>query len=162
MRPFGHCPPTTVFYSYTFRTMPPTGADADFGEADFVVVHPFLGYLVLEVKQGKVGFANGQWYEEKQARQQPMGKDPVAQAIKAMYTILNRYKEKAKAGFFPLRIRYGSGFLSAATSGANCPPTWGTRASCSRAISTARRRRFSGGESLDISRYSPGSGRQTR
>jgi hypothetical protein len=108
----------TVLYSYTFRTMPRIGADADFGEADFVVVHPSIGYLVLEVKQGKVGFANGQWYEEKRTGQQPMGKDPVAQAIKAMYAILNRYKEKAKADSFPLRIRCGLWFPE-------CSHVWG-------------------------------------
>jgi hypothetical protein len=108
----------TVLYSYTFRTMPRTGSDADFGEADFVVVHASIGYLVLEVKQGKVGFANGQWYEEKQTGQQPMGKDPVAQARKAMYAILDRYREKAKAEFFPLKFRFGLWFPE-------CSHVWG-------------------------------------
>lgn len=107
----------TVLYSYSFRTMPSTGANADFGEADFVVVHPSLGYLVLEVKQGKVGFANGQWYEEKQSGQQPMAKDPVAQATKAMYAILNRYKEKARS-LFPLRYVYAMWFPE-------CSHVWG-------------------------------------
>ena len=108
----------TVLYSYRFRTTPDGDEDADPGEADFVVVHPCLGYLVIEVKQGKVGFSSGQWYEEKQGGQQPMSKDPVAQAEKAMYAILDRYKEKAESGYFPLKVRYGLWFPE-------CSRPWG-------------------------------------
>jgi len=111
-------PEYTVLYSYSFKTMPESGADAEFGEADFVVVHPSLGFLVLEVKQGKVGYANGQWYEEKASGQEPMSKDPIAQARKAMYAILERYKEKAGAAFFPLKIRYALWFPE-------CSHVWG-------------------------------------
>lgn len=108
----------TVLYSFTFRTMPPGAADPDFGEADFVVVHPRFGYLVLEVKQGKIGFTSGQWYEEKQHGPQLLAKNPVVQAQKAMYAILQRYKEKAGSDFFPLSIRYGLWFPE-------CRHVWG-------------------------------------
>ena len=82
------------------------------GEADFVIVHPELGYVVFEVKQGNIMYANGQWHEFRPSgkgsfhRTRPMAKDPVDQAQRAMWAILERYKEKLGAGRFPLNIRF--------------------------------------------------------
>jgi hypothetical protein len=66
----------TVLYSYKYQTIWPVTGDPDFGEADFIVVHTALGYLVIEVKQGKTGYRNGQWYEDK-GTQRPLSKDSV-------------------------------------------------------------------------------------
>ncbi len=82
------------------------------GEADFVIVHPELGYVVLEVKQGNIMYAKGQWHEFKPSgpgafhHTQPMAKDPVEQAQRAMWAIVGRYKEKSGSGRFPLNIRF--------------------------------------------------------
>ncbi len=93
----------------------PTENLADFqaiGEADFVIVHPELGYVVFEVKQGNIMYANGQWHEFKPSKSgashntQPMAKDPVDQAERAMRAILGRYKEKSGSARFPLNIRF--------------------------------------------------------
>ncbi|MGI6631420.1 MAG: NERD domain-containing protein [Bacillota bacterium] len=108
----------TVLYSYKFRTGVPSDLEGDAGEADFVVVSPTLGYLVIEVKQGKVGYGNGQWYEQKQGRQEPMSKDPVSQVEKAKYAILDRYKDKAEATYFPLKVRHALWFPE-------CSHVWG-------------------------------------
>ena len=107
----------TVLYSYKFRTAV-ADLESDPGEADFVVVSPTLGYLVIEVKQGKVGYGNGQWYEQKQGRQEPMSKDPVAQVEKAKFAILDRYKEKAETTYFPLKVRHALWFPE-------CSHVWG-------------------------------------
>lgn len=89
----------------------PDGLQA-IGEADFVVVHPELGYVVFEVKQGNIMYANGRWHEFKPSRSgashhtRPMAKGPVDQAQKAMWAILGRYKEKSGDNRFPLHIRF--------------------------------------------------------
>ncbi|HOA70795.1 MAG TPA: nuclease-related domain-containing protein [Bacillota bacterium] len=107
----------TVFYSYKYRLEVPHGRE-DFqaiGEADFVVVHPELGYVVFEVKQGNIMYANGRWHEFKPApsgarrsehHTEPMAKDPVEQAQRAMWAILERYKQKSDESRFPLHIRF--------------------------------------------------------
>ncbi|MDP3487695.1 MAG: NERD domain-containing protein [Bacillota bacterium] len=58
----------TVFYSYKFAVSD-GDKDSIMREADFVIVHPALGYVVVEVKQNNVGFHNGQWHEFKQSAQ---------------------------------------------------------------------------------------------
>ncbi|MBS4024534.1 MAG: NERD domain-containing protein [Clostridia bacterium] len=94
----------TVLYSYKYKS-------SDFNkvekvrEADFVIVHPALGYLVIEVKQGEISYFNNCWYEYKNNNYTPLSKNPVEQAEKAMYVILQQYMEKAK-GSFPLKIKY--------------------------------------------------------
>ncbi|MGE5580207.1 MAG: NERD domain-containing protein [Bacillota bacterium] len=108
----------TVLYSYKFRTAAAPDLESDSGEADFVVVSPTLGYLVIEVKQGKVGYSSGQWYEQKQGRQELMSKDPVAQVEKAKFAILDRYKEKAETDYFPLKVRHALWFPE-------CSHVWG-------------------------------------
>ncbi len=108
----------TVLYSYKFRTAATPDLEGDPGEADFVVVNPTLGYLVIEIKQGKVGYGDGQWYEQKQGGQVPMSKDPVAQVEKAKFAILDRYKEKADTPYFPLKARHALWFPE-------CSHVWG-------------------------------------
>jgi hypothetical protein len=103
-------PDFTVLYSFKYMDHL-LGSDlAEEGEADFVFVHPALGYAVMEVKQGDILFANGQWHEFKGARPVPLHKDPVEQAQRAMYGILDRYKEAAHTEYFPLKIRFALGF----------------------------------------------------
>ncbi len=84
----------TVLYSYKFQL----GDDVreKFREADFVIVHPSMGYLVVEVKQGEVSFQSGQWYELKHRDYLPMAKDPVDQATQVMFGILEAYKQETK------------------------------------------------------------------
>ena len=77
------------------------------GEADFVIVHPELGYVVFEVKQGNIIYmaANGTIQAILRRHPSPVQcQDPWEQA-QGLCTILERYKEKSGESRFPLRIR---------------------------------------------------------
>lgn len=51
----------SVLYSYKYQL--PYDVRESIREADFVIVHPSLGYVVVEVKQGDIAFRNNQWCE---------------------------------------------------------------------------------------------------
>lgn len=94
----------TVLHSYKFRS-----AEDEYDsirEADFIIVHPSFGYVVVEVKQGDVSYNNGIWYEYKNGSYQPLHDNPEEQAIRAMYAILDAYRAEAGQRIFPLAIRY--------------------------------------------------------
>ena len=95
----------TVLYSYKFA-LDGFERDTSMHEADFVIVHPELGYAVVEVKQNPIGFHNGEWHELKDGVAHPLHKDPVQQANTAMYAILHRYQALTHSPRFPLKIRY--------------------------------------------------------
>lgn len=95
-------PNYTVCYSFKYRaTSSPLAHDGvDFGEADFVVVSPPIGYMVIEVKQGRIEYNAGQWLEHKPGGPALLPKDPLEQARKAMFSIADRYKAKSHAVMF--------------------------------------------------------------
>lgn len=95
----------TVLYSYKFAVSDRDG-DSVLREADFVIVHPELGFVVVEVKQSAIGFHNGEWYEYKHGTAYVLHKDPVAQATGAMFAILQRYKDVSRTEHFPLNMRF--------------------------------------------------------
>ncbi|MEB3102053.1 nuclease-related domain-containing DEAD/DEAH box helicase [Ferviditalea candida] len=94
----------TVFYSYKFYRQ--ENEDHEIREADFIIVHPSLGFTVVEVKQGDIAYINGQWNEFKNGGYQPLHKDPVQQARTAMYEILQSYTKRSGGRRFPLRVRF--------------------------------------------------------
>ena len=100
----------TCLYSYKYKTHEAEKSDDLIGEADFVIVHPALGYAVVEVKQGNISFHDGAWHEFKGREERPLKRDPVEQAKRAMYAILHAYQEKAKTREFPLWIRFAVAF----------------------------------------------------
>jgi len=55
----------TVCHSYRYRQSGRQGEPELFRELDFVIVHPQMGYVVIEVKQGMILYRNGSWYEFK-------------------------------------------------------------------------------------------------
>jgi hypothetical protein len=59
------------------------------GEADFVIVHPARGALVLEVKGGEMRYdaAEGQWRSPSRDGKEHRDKDPFAQARQACYDL---------------------------------------------------------------------------
>lgn len=65
------------------------------GETDFVVCHPDLGYLCIEVKGGGVGFDStcGEWFSVDRHRQKHVINNPVHQALKAKYSIRSKLNE---------------------------------------------------------------------
>ncbi|WP_229704023.1 nuclease-related domain-containing DEAD/DEAH box helicase [Caldalkalibacillus thermarum] len=103
----------TVFYSYKFSIDVEKKDPYGLREADFVIVHRQLGFVVVEVKQGHVYYHNGIWQEEKEGRYYPLAKNPVEQARTAMFAILDRYKQVSKQKEFPLAFRYAVCFPDA-------------------------------------------------
>jgi ATP:corrinoid adenosyltransferase len=75
-------------------------------EADFILVHPTHGFLVIEVKQGEAAYLNHEWHESKNGGYVPLHNNPLEQARSAMYHILHQYKKDHRNQDFPLRARY--------------------------------------------------------
>lgn len=71
--------PFTVFYSVAWLARR-TDGDAQDGEADFVVAHPDLGVIILEVKGGTIqyGAVTGVWTSLSRAGETFTIKDPGA------------------------------------------------------------------------------------
>lgn len=65
------------------------------GETDFVVCHPDLGYICIEVKGGGVGFdsSRGEWYSVDRHLQKHAINNPINQALKAKYSIRSKLNE---------------------------------------------------------------------
>lgn len=65
------------------------------GETDFVVCHPTLGYVCIEVKGGGIGFdsSNGDWFSVDRNRQKHVINNPINQALKAKYSIRTKLNE---------------------------------------------------------------------
>jgi hypothetical protein len=104
-------PNYTICYSLKYRVANPAAhRGADFGEADFVVVAPPIGYIVIEVKQGKIEYRGGQWLEHKPDGPKPLSKDPLEQARKAMFAIADYYRAKAGVDSIPFTMRYALWF----------------------------------------------------
>lgn len=61
------------------------------GEADFVVVHPNKGFIVIEVKAGHISYKDGSFYY-----QNGMNTNPMQQADDSMFFIRERLKESTK------------------------------------------------------------------
>lgn len=78
------------------------------GEADFVVVDPDRGLLVLEVKGGEIGYEPGShtWYRQLGARRKEIT-DPFAQARRSLHVLADRIREAAFAGDARLPFAYG-------------------------------------------------------
>lgn len=100
------------------------------GEADFVLAHPAIGYLVIEVKGGRVSrrIADGKWTTiDRDGETHPIS-NPVAQAKKSKKVILSALREKWPGRTPFLWARHGVVFphsyrpRSAAAFGAAMPP----------------------------------------
>jgi hypothetical protein len=65
------------------------------GETDFLVCHPDLGYVCIEVKGGGVGFdaTSGEWFSVDRHRQKHAINNPINQALKAKYSIRSKLNE---------------------------------------------------------------------
>lgn len=65
------------------------------GETDFLVCHPYHGYLCIEVKGGGVGFdaSTGDWFSVDRHQQKHPINNPISQALKAKYSIRSKLNE---------------------------------------------------------------------
>ncbi len=111
----------TVLYSYKFTVGDNFGSPGIVYESDFIIIHPALGYLVLEVKSGDYMYSGNQWLNYRGKGYVPAEKDPVEQAKRAMYKILDNFKSTARKGRFPLKICYGVFFPHASKISGSLP-----------------------------------------
>lgn len=65
------------------------------GEADFVLVHPRQGLIVLEVKGGRYEIEHGRWFTFPGGKRTPMDRSPFTQATQNRYDLANHIAEHA-------------------------------------------------------------------
>lgn len=85
-----------VFHSVAWQAMTRGGRRRD-GEADFLIVHPTNGILVLEVKGGQIihNRRRGEWYSIDRRGEPHAIKDPVKQGLESKYCFLDLLHELA-------------------------------------------------------------------
>lgn len=96
----------TVCYTYRYWQRESQEETERFKESDFVIVHPQMGYVVVEVKQGIILYRDGNWYEYKNSEYKILSKDPIKQAQSGMFAILDEYKKRSGKPIFPLKLRF--------------------------------------------------------
>ena len=75
-----------VFHSFDYVTRDLNRKRWD-GEIDFLLYHPERGFLVIEVKGGRISYRNGQWFQEGRVI------DPVEQAKRNKYAVMNLLRD---------------------------------------------------------------------
>ncbi|CUH46436.1 nuclease-related domain-containing DEAD/DEAH box helicase [Ruegeria atlantica] len=92
-----------VFHSVAWISR--SGGVARDGEADFLICHPDRGFLVVEVKGGRIeaDYSSGTWISiDRNGKRNPI-KDPFKQATNAKYNILSKLKENRDWGRLGLK-----------------------------------------------------------
>ena len=83
-----------VFHSVSWLGVRKKGWRPSDGEADFVIAHPDLCILVLEVKGGKVGFNNNDgWFSVRWDNERVTIKNPFEQAKDNKYALIRKIKK---------------------------------------------------------------------
>lgn len=93
-----------VFHSVAWQSRSWRGGARD-GEADFVIVHPNQGILVLEAKSGEIRFdgRQGAWFQN----DRPMGKSPLKQARDAAYHLIQNTLQEESSYWQRVRLAFG-------------------------------------------------------
>jgi hypothetical protein len=91
------------------------GRQAD-GEADFVLMNPRYGIIVLEVKGGRVEVEGGTWYSVDRDNAKHRIKNPFTQAADSKYSLL-RHLEDAVPGLGKITIGHGVVFTDVSVDG---------------------------------------------
>ena len=87
----------SVFYSRPWWGVNPRGGDKD-GEADFIIAHPELGLLFLEVKGGRIAYdpAHEKWTSVNRHDVVFRIKDPVKQAMECKHQVIRQLSKLQK------------------------------------------------------------------
>ena len=80
----------TVLYSLSWVGI---NADRTIGEADFVILHPVKGILVIEVKSGEIEFKDRKWIQTNTRSGVSKRIDPLGQARKSQFELMDRLYE---------------------------------------------------------------------
>lgn len=96
-----------VFYSISWNEGDQQGQRTEMSEADFVLVDPRYGFLVIEVKGGKsIQIVDNEWYlEEGNQETRKLKRSPYEQAENNMRYFVNYYKRQYN---FPYEGVYGA------------------------------------------------------
>jgi len=78
-----------VFYSVLWQSK--RGGQQGDGEADFIVLHPSRGILVVEVKGGTINIEGGEWYSTGEGGRNKI-KNPFQQAIDSKFALIGYLK----------------------------------------------------------------------
>jgi hypothetical protein len=83
-----------VFYSVAWQAVDPYTGARD-GEADFVIAHPDLGLMIVEVKGGGIGFDSnsGEWSSIDGGGVTHIIKDPIEQARGSKHELFKKLKD---------------------------------------------------------------------
>jgi hypothetical protein len=95
-----------VLYSVAWLDRDDSGTARD-GEADFIVIHPLRGVIVLEVKGGGIARRDGVWYSESRRGKSWTIKDPFEQARNAAYRLVRKFRKTPILRESGLSIGYG-------------------------------------------------------
>ena len=87
-----------IFHSFSWIGI----TDRIQGEADFVIIHPEKGILVIEVKSGAIDYKNGQWTQKNIITGFTKIISPFAQANKSKFEIIERLNSELRLGKTPL------------------------------------------------------------
>jgi hypothetical protein len=84
----------TVFYSVAWQAVDPNAGARD-GEADFVIAHPDLGLMVVEVKGGGIGLdsSSGEWRSIDRDGIPHSIKDPIEQARNSKHELFKKLRD---------------------------------------------------------------------
>ncbi len=98
-----------VFYSRPWWGLNAQGGERD-GEADFVLAHPDLGILFLEVKGGQITYdeRKDQWAStDRHGITHNFRKSPVQQALACRYQFMRKFQKSSKWPLAPVLAHYG-------------------------------------------------------
>lgn len=100
----------TVFYSRPWLGLKPDGEEID-GECDFVIAHPELGILAIEVKGGGISYdpRQDQWFTRDRFKIKHKIKNPVGQAKTSKHQLLEKLQNHR--GWTPRRVRARHGVI---------------------------------------------------
>jgi len=113
----------TVFYSVHWQTGSKTWGVSE-GEADFIIVHPDRGIIVLEVKGGGIRYdaVNNQWYSHSVGGNVYPIKDPIEQGRRNHYNLLKKLEALPGWHVGPINISHAVCFPDTYTRGKNLKP----------------------------------------
>lgn len=89
----------TVFYSVAWQQKDRVRQNVTWGEADFTILHPNKGILVIEVKSGGISYKNGEWLQTRLDNNiTKRMQDPLAQANRSKYRFIDIINEVKGVG----------------------------------------------------------------
>lgn len=118
-----------VFHSYPWLRMWRGDRDKALaeGEADFVVLHPRRGLLILEVKGGEIEYVDGEWYRRTSQGLKAI-RNPFEQARRNMHAILDIFRDHSRGRLKSEHLVHGYAVVFPNLEYRGRPPAYADRA----------------------------------